>query len=520
MIRRHLKKACIGVCGMLMVQMIAVTPVNAEVLPTPTPAQVETDAVVIPEGTTFKTAIPDDNFRNFIIETYFEKNVKDDDKFTAEMAEKLGDITGVLDISGKKIVNLKGIEHFTGILELNASYNNLQLLDITQLTKLEKINVSYNDLTQFTYGKENTLKEINCRNNNLAILSLSGMTSLETLDCSNNKLTMLNVAGLYQLVSLDCSNNDLTGLGLDGLVALERVYCDGNALLTLNVSSLKNLKVLENRRSEITLKVQAVGTDCGVVLPEGAEAPSNISNSGAYNTASRAIVWDKITGVPASFTYTYVIPGTLQSVTVTVNVDKTDFVDKSVTLGKVDTLTVDSSGYNKVKLTWSGVDGATGYRIYRSTSKTSGFTKIKSITTNSKVTYTNSGISCGTQYYYKVRAYRLIDGNYYFGEYSNVVGGKPVPAKPGSVSVAKYSRTKVKLSWNKVAGASGYRIYRSKSKTSGFSNIKTITSGSKLTYVRSTTRNVKYYYKIRAYKTVNGKKVWGTYSAVKAKTLK
>ena len=86
-----------------------------------------------------------------------------------------------------------------------------------------------------------------------------------------------------------------------------------------------------------------------------------------------------------------------------------------MTLGKVDTLTVDSSGYNKVKLTWSGVDGATGYRIYRSTSKTSGFTKIKSITTNSKVTYTNSGISCGTQYYYKVRAYRLIDGNYYFG---------------------------------------------------------------------------------------------------------
>lgn len=499
MIRRHLKKACIGVCGMLMVQMIAVTPVNAEVLPTPTPAQVETDAVVIPEGTTFKTAIPDDNFRNYIIETYFEKNVKDDDKFTAEMAEKLGDITGVLDISGKKIVNLKGIEHFTGITELDASYNNLQLLDITQLTKLEKINVSYNDLTQFTYGKENALKEINCRNNNLALLSLSGMTSLETLDCSNN---------------------DLTSLGLDGLVAMERLYCDGNALLTLNVSSLKNLKVLENRRSEITLKVQAVGTDCGVVLPTGAEAPSNISNSGAYNTASRAIVWDKITGVPASFTYTYVIPGTLQSVTVTVNVDKTDFVDKSVTLGKVDTLTIDSSGYNKVKLTWSGVDGATGYRIYRSTSKTSGFTKIKSITTNSKVTYTNSGISCGTQYYYKVRAYRLIDGNYYFGEYSSVVGGKPVPAKPGSVSVAKYSRTKVKLSWNKVAGASGYRIYRSKSKTSGFSKIKTITSGSKLTYVRSTTRNVKYYYKIRAYKTVNGKKVWGTYSAVKAKTLK
>ena len=153
--------------------------------------------------------------------------------------------------------------------------------------------------------------------------------------------------------------------------------------------------------------MQAVGTDCGVILPAGAVKPENISNSGVYKETERAITWDKITGVPASFTYTYVIPNTKHTVTVTVNVDKTDFAEKAVTLGKVDTLTIKSSGYNKVKLTWSGVDGATGYRIYRSTNKTSGFTKIKSITSNSKVTYTNSGISCGTTYYYKVRAYRV-----------------------------------------------------------------------------------------------------------------
>lgn len=519
--RKFFKKMCVGACGLMIVPMIATAPVNAAVTPlTTVTATSETPEITIPAGTTFKSAIPDENFRKFINKTIFAEALKDDDSFTKEMLADIQGYSEMLDVSGEKIVNLKGIEYFTGITELNVSYNNLQSLDVSGLKNLKKINASYNDLTQFTYANDASLTEIDLSNNDLTILTLAGVTSVEKLDCSNNKLTMLNIAGLYNMTSLDCSDNALTSLAVDGLVGLEQLYCDGNALLNLNVSTLKNLKILENRKSVITLKVQAVGTDCGVVLPAGAEKPTNISNNGAYNAKSNAIVWDKITGVPASFTYTYAIPGTLQNVTVTVNVDKTDFVEKSVSLGKVETLTTASSAYNKVKLTWSGVDGATGYRIYRSTSPTSGFAKIKSITLNSKVTYTNSGLSCGTTYYYKVRAYRLIDGNYYFGEYSPIVAGKAVPAKPTSVSVAKASKTKVKISWNKVTGASGYRVYRSKSKTSGFSSIKTLTSGSKLTYTKKTSRNVKYYYKVRSYTTVNGKRVWGAYSAVKAKTLK
>ena len=274
-----LKKVCVGTCGALMIPMVALAPVNAAAVPATSTATTETAEITIPEGTTFKTAIPDENFRKFINETFFGDKVKDDDKFTKEMLTQLQDYTGLLNVSAKKIVNLKGIEYFTGITELDASYNNLQLLDISTLKDLKKVNVAYNDLTQFTYGKDNALTDINCRNNNLTILNLAGVTSMETLDCSNNKLTMLNVAGLYQLTFLDCSDNDLTSLGLDGLVALEKLYCDGNALVTLDVSSLKNLKVLENRRSEITLKVQAVGTNCGVILPAGAATPSNISNS-------------------------------------------------------------------------------------------------------------------------------------------------------------------------------------------------------------------------------------------------
>lgn len=537
---------CIGACGLMFVPILAMVPVSAEnapsaqvpmaatgsiegtpapsVSPSASPAATATASAAptaTPVVAAFKTLIPDDNFRKAVNELIFGGAVKDDENLTAEMQAKIAEYTGKLDISGKEIANLLGIQYFTGVTELDCSHNNIALLDLSKLPNLTNVKADYNDLADVTLAKDGKPETLNLANNNLATLNLAGYTTVKSLDVSSNKLTTLNLAGLYQLTTLDCSDNALSSFGVEGLVGLETLISDGNAVVAINVSSLKNLKVLENRKSEITLKLQKVSTsDAGVVLPVGASKPIAISDKGTYKEAERAIIWDKATDVPSSFTYTYQITGSKQVVTVTVNVDKTEMVSNVLSLDKVTTLTTKSKAYNKVTLTWSGVDGATGYRVYRSTSKTSGFKKIKSITSSSKVTYTNSNISCGTTYYYKVRAYRLVDGNYYFGAYSPVVSAKAKPATPASFKAGKSTRTKVKVSWKAVTGASGYRIYRSTSKTGGFSRIKTVKSGASTSYVKKTTRNKTYYYKMRAYTTVNGKKVWGAYTTVKAYKLK
>jgi len=548
--RKFFKKMCVGACGLMFVPILAMVPVNAEnvnapaaqapltetgsieasatpiptLLPSVSP-DVSADPSATPTATpvvaAFKTLVPDANFRKVINELVFDNAVKDDDNLTVEMQEKIAAYTDKLDISGKEISNLLGIQYFTGIKELDCSHNALALLDLSKLPNIVNVKADYNDLADVTFDKEAKPETIDLSNNNLVTLNLAGFTSVKSLDVSNNKLTTLNLAGLYQLTTLDCSDNALSSFGVEGLVGLETLVSDNNAIVTMNVSSLKNLKVLENRKSEVTLKLQKVSTsDAGVVLPTGAAKPVAISDKGTYKEAENAIIWDKATDVPSSFTYTYQITGSKQMVTVTVNVDKTEMVKNVLSLDKVTTLTTASKAYNKVKLTWSGVDGATGYRIYRSTSKTSGFKKVKSITTSSKVTYTNSNVSCGTTYYYKVRAYRLVDGNYYFGAYSPVVSAKAKPATPASFKAAKASRTKVKVTWKAVTGASGYRIYRSTSKTGGFSSIKTVKSGASSSYTKKTKRNKTYYYKMRAYTTVNGKKVWGAYTTVKSYKLK
>ena len=151
--RKFFKKMCIGACGLMFVPILAMVPVSAEDVPsaqipvttsgsveeTPTPtatpvASATATPIVTPSATpaasptatptvaAFKTLIPDENFRKAVNELIFDGGVKDDDNLTAAMQEKIGEYTGKLDIRGKEISNLLGIQYFTGITELDCSH--------------------------------------------------------------------------------------------------------------------------------------------------------------------------------------------------------------------------------------------------------------------------------------------------------------------------------------------------------------------------------------------------------------
>lgn len=94
-------------------------------------------------------------------------------------------------------------------------------------------------------------------------------------------------------------------------------------------------------------------------------------------------------------------------------------------------LTVKQTASKTVTLTWKKVSGADGYEIYRRTGSTGSYTKIKTITSGSTLTYKNTGLSIGKKYYYKVRAYDKQGSNKVRGKYSSsksvtVTNYKPV----------------------------------------------------------------------------------------------
>ena len=90
-----------------------------------------------------------------------------------------------------------------------------------------------------------------------------------------------------------------------------------------------------------------------------------------------------------------------------------------MSLGKVSSLKLET-GKAKVTVKWSKVKGASGYKIYRSTKKSSGFKCVKTLKSGSTVKYVNKNLKKGQDYYYKVKAYRTVDGKKVYGAYSSV----------------------------------------------------------------------------------------------------
>lgn len=192
----------------------------------------------------------------------------------------------------------------------------------------------------------------------------------------------------------------------------------------------------------------------------------------------------------------------------------------TVTVLPAPTAKAASASYNSIKVSWSAVRGAAGYELYRATSKNGKYSKVKTLSSSTK-SYTNTGRTTGTTYYYKVRAYKKVRDTIYRGNYSAVVSAKPTLGKVSSVKTKQNGKQKIKVSWKKVTGASGYVVYQSTKKGSGYNKVKTIKKGNTVSYTtKKLKKNKKYYYKVRAYRTVNGKKVYGAYSSVVSRKAK
>lgn len=179
---------------------------------------------------------------------------------------------------------------------------------------------------------------------------------------------------------------------------------------------------------------------------------------------------------------------------------------------------VTARGYKSINLSWYKVYGAKGYAIYRSTSKNGPYNKIATIKNSGTTTYIDKGLKTGQTYYYQLRSYKVSGGKNVYSNRSYISSCKPAPQAPKLNGLTLSGSSKAKLSWKSVSGASGYQVYRSNAKNGEYKRVRTTTGKTSTTYYNNLIDNGTYYYKVRAYRVVKGKKVYGAYSEVKSIT--
>lgn len=215
------------------------------------------------------------------------------------------------------------------------------------------------------------------------------------------------------------------------------------------------------------------------------------------------------------------LPGNYTAYLCSVNANYTDLWTRGNTISFNVILTAPSNfkavstNCNSIKLTWNTVAGASGYGIYRSTSAFGTYSFLTTATTNS---FTNTKLVTGSAYYYKIKAYRAVGTTRVYGNQTIGVGARPVTAAPTNFKAASLNYNSIKLTWDLVAGASGYGIYRSTSALGTYSFLTTATTNS-YTNTKLLTGST-YYYRIKAYRAIGTIRVYGNQTgAVSAKIL-
>ena len=165
-----------------------------------------------------------------------------------------------------------------------------------------------------------------------------------------------------------------------------------------------------------------------------------------------------------------------------------------------------SSG--KPYLKWSVVAGASKYEVYRATSRNGAYKYIGSTT---KTGYTDTNASAGYAYYYKVKAISNVKSTAN-SSYSTAVKATCHCAKP-VVKIALTQKGDPKLTWNAVAGAGKYEVYRATSKNGTYTKMFTTTNRS---YTNTNARaGTTYYYKVKAISRVRSA-ANSSYSVIKS----
>ena len=181
------------------------------------------------------------------------------------------------------------------------------------------------------------------------------------------------------------------------------------------------------------------------------------------------------------------------------------------------TLTIDTISIDSVALSWNEIAEADGYVIEKSSDNGNSWSLVETIDNGSTTSTTATGLAANTPYLFRVKA----TGSGVYGDsdwaISNSVTTNAIELSAPILAIGTPTSDSVPLSWNAIAGASGYEIEKSDDNGNSWSLVETIANGS----TTSTTAfdlmaNTDYLFRIKA--TGTGQYSDSDYSATQSAT--
>ncbi len=173
---------------------------------------------------------------------------------------------------------------------------------------------------------------------------------------------------------------------------------------------------------------------------------------------------------------------------------------------------------SSIRINWPKVAGATGYKIYQYSASQGKYVQIATVTGTTYKKTTN--LKAGTTYKFKVKAYKkLRNGTVIDGVASSAFTTATKCVAPTISSLVASNAQKATLKWSAVTGATGYQVYYSTNNSDYKKAVSTTSKTASKTFSKSA-KGKKMYFKVRAYKKVNGQTIYGNWSAVKSIVIK
>lgn len=172
-----------------------------------------------------------------------------------------------------------------------------------------------------------------------------------------------------------------------------------------------------------------------------------------------------------------------------------------------------------IEFKWNKVSGASGYTVYRVDYTTDGKYKKLADLSDKYTSLRNNGLETGRQYFYKIVAYKDVNGLKLEGKEA-IIKTATLPATVTNLKVKSQSTSNINIGWDRVPRATGYVIYRMDSSTNGkYKLYKVVNGNNNITFNDTGLKAGRcYYYRVRAYRAINGKNYYGGYPTLKTGT--